>query len=440
MQEYFFELADAVSRQLTGPEVYTCNFSAEDSDFVRFNRSQVRQAGSVTQRALTLELIRGNHHASGGISLSGEASTDEARLRRLLADLRDQIDQLPEDPHLLYATEVHSTERRRPSTLPEPGEAVTNILKSGRGRDLVGIYASGGIYAGFANSFGQRNWYAGYSFNLDWSFYLHADKAVKTNYAGFEWNQGEFETKVSWATEQLDALKHPARTISPGTYRVYLSPTALYLIIGMVCHGGFGLKAQRTKQTPLLKMIEDHAALHPSVTLLENTHDGVAPNFQETGFLRPDRVVLMEAGRLRDPLVSPRSAREYGVPTNGASSWEAPESIDMAGGQLSADEILRQIDTGIYVNNLWYLNFSDHNNCRLTGMTRFATYWVEGGRVVGPLNVMRFDETIYRMLGEKLVGLTRQREMLLDSSTYFQRSTNSGRFPGAVVDDFSFTL
>ena len=76
----------------------------------------------------------------------------------------------------------------------------------------------------------------------------------------------------------------------------------------------------------------------------------------------------------------------------------------------------------------------------MTGMTRFATFWVEDGEIKAPLNVMRFDETAYRMLGENLVDLTAEREMILDAGTYFQRSTTSGNLPGALVDDFTFTL
>ena len=61
------------------------------------------------------------------------------------------------------------------------------------------------------------------------------------------------------------------------------------------------------------------------------------------------------------------------------------------------------------MNNVWYLNYSDRSACRMTGMTRFATFWVEHGVIQAPLNVMRFDESIYRMLGEHLLGLTAER-------------------------------
>ena len=36
------------------------------------------------------------------------------------------------------------------------------------------------MYRGFANSDGQRNWHETTTFNLQWSLYHRADKAVKT--------------------------------------------------------------------------------------------------------------------------------------------------------------------------------------------------------------------------------------------------------------------
>ena len=53
---------------------------------------------------------------------------------------------------------------------------------------------------------------------------------------------------------------------------------------------------------------------------------------------------------------------------------------------------------------------------------------------------MRFDETLYRMLGENLIGLTAERNLIMDSTTYQARSTESGRLPGILVGEFSFTL
>jgi predicted Zn-dependent protease len=440
MREYFHSITAAVESLLQPGERYTLNFSAEDSDFVRFNRNQVRQAGRVLQRGAALDLIEGRRHVAGSVTLSGDLETDRARMAELTRDLRERRAAVPEDPYLLVSEDSTSGERVGENRLPEGREAVAEIQRAGDGRDLVGIYAAGGIHAGYASSTGQRNWYTTFSYNFDWSYYHRADKAVKTSYAGFDWRPDEFDRKVRWAAEQLDVLKHPAKTISPGRYRVYLAPAALSDLVGILNWGGFGLKAHRTRQTPLLKLAAGETRLNPAVTLAENTREGIAPNFQEAGFLKPERVELIEGGAYRECLVSPRSAREYGVSTNGASGAEMAQSLDMGPGALPVDRVLQELGTGLLINNLWYLNYSDRSACRTTGMTRFATFWVEGGRIVAPLNVMRFDETIYRVLGENLAGLTREREMILDSGTYGGRSVESARLPGALVDDFTLTL
>ena len=53
---------------------------------------------------------------------------------------------------------------------------------------------------------------------------------------------------------------------------------------------------------------------------------------------------------------------------------------------------------------------------------------------------MRFDDSAYRVLGENLVDLTQERDWILDSASYGERSTGSARLPGALVNNFSLTL
>lgn len=437
MREAFYSLLDHITGKLRGPEVLLAGFSGERSDFVRFNQSLVRQAGHVEQRRLALELINGQRHVAGTVTLTGEGDCDRARAERLLAALGEAIEGVPQDPYLLYNPAPQNTEQVRKSVLPASGEVVEGVLAAGRGLDLVGILAIGGIYGGFGNSLGQRNWFASHSFHLDWCFYHSKDKAVKTSYAGFEWDEAAFGRKVTAAKEQLGVLAREAKTIEPGEYRVYLAPAALNEVMGTLSWGGFGLKAIRTKTTSLLKMVEEGRRLSEEVTIRENTAEGLAPNFFSGGFLKPAAVTLIEKGEFREPLAGPRSAKEYGTTPNGN---EVPESLDMAGGGIAAQEVLRKLGTGVYVNRLWYLNYSDRPACRMTGMTRFATFWVEGGQIVAPLNVMRFDETVYRILGENLIGLTSEREFLPSDSTYKERSTSSSRLPGALIDRFAFTL
>lgn len=440
MQGYFADLAAATQRSLRGDESFDAVLHAERSDFVRLSRGAVRQAGTVSQQSLGIDLAGGRRHAAGSIAVSGDLEEDGARIGELVAALREQRAELPEDPFLVVPDEVCSSERVVAGSLPPRAEVVERLREAGEARDLVGLYAAGPVHVGFASSRGQRNWFSSASFNLDWSLYLEADRAVKSAYAGLAWRDDELARRVAAAERRLALLGRPARTLRPGRYPVYLAPDAVAELLGLLCWGGFGLRALRTKSSPLIRMVDEDATLHAGLSLIENTADGLAPDFQEQGFRRPPRVDLVTAGAHAGCLVSPRSAAEFGGTPNGAAADESPKSLDMAPGIVPEAEALRRLGSGIYVSNLHYLNYSDRTGCRATGMTRFACFWVENGEPVAPLAVMRFDDTVYRMLGSSLVGLTAERETIHDPRTYGGRSLTTMRVPGALIADVAFTL
>jgi len=211
-------------------------------------------------------------------------------------------------------------------------------------------------------------------------------------------------------------------------------------MLGMLNWEGCSEKSFRTKRSALRRMRDQGWQLNPAVTLFENTGAGMAPGFQAAGFIKPERVALLEHGSLTGSLISPRTAKEYGLNTNGADGDEAMSSMDLAPGDLPTSRALATLDRGIWISNLWYLNFSDRAHCRITGMTRFASFWVENGEIKAPVNAMRFDDSLFRLLGDNLLGLTQEREWLIDSQSYGARGVQSAQLPGALVKDFAFVL
>lgn len=440
IQEYFYGLADLLPGFLRAGEDFSAYLQAEDSEFIRFNRGMIRQCGSVTQQQLTLDLIRGRRHATAEVGLSGDLQQDRRRLQALVDELRDTLALVPEDPYLLRPTEPVSSESIESSHLPQSEQLTEEILSAVADHDMVGILACGGQYHGFCDARGQRNWHQRGSFNLDFSLYLHADRALKSRHGGYHWDSAAFARGVNQLEAQLAVLARPALTIEPGSYRAFLAPDALEEITDLLAWGAFSLQAHRTRSTPFLAMIEADARLDPRVSFYEDTAGGSAPDFQSSGFRRPPRVDLLTEGRFRQCLVSPRSAAEYGVDCNGAGATESPDALAMAPGDLADTDILATLDHGLYVGNLWYLNYSDRNAGRITGMTRFGTFWVENGQLQRPVNVMRFDDTLYRLLGDSLEALTRERSLLMDSGTYDRRSSRSSLLPGILLKAFRLTL
>ncbi|MDB5871292.1 MAG: hypothetical protein JWQ07_734 [Ramlibacter sp.] len=440
MRAEFDQLADAVCTPVAGVDRTTLYYAAESSDFIRFNHAAVRQATHVSQSYGTVSVVAGARQATGKISLTGDVAADTRALLAERSVLVDRLPLVPEDPYLQLPPDVVSTERDEAGQLPAAAQVIDAVATHAAGTDLVGFYAGGPIARGFADSRGQRNWHRVESFHFEWCLYRGGDQAVKSAYAGSTWDEAAFAAKVAAAREQVELLSRPQKTLAPGEYRVYLSPVAVADLLSTLSWGGFGHKDVQTGVSTLILAHRGQAQFHSSIALSEATAGGIAPRFQSDGFVKPDAVPLIDAGRIAQTLVSPRSATEYATTANGANAEESPESLAMAGGDLPFADALAALGTGVYISNLHYLNYSDRQACRMTGMTRFACFWVERGKLAAPISVMRFDDSLLRMFGSGLVALTQTPELVPDSLTYEERHLRSVTAPGAIVEGFRFTL
>jgi len=440
MRDLFFPLAEHAFGLLQGRETLLANFAGEATDFVRFNHARVRQPLTVRQAQLALSLIDGARRDNTTLALTGQPHSDRAAVARAIEAMRRDLAAMPEDPYLLYATDAACSQRETGGRLPSAEEAIDGIVRAAAGTDLVGLLASGPVYRGFASSLGARHWHAVEAFLFDWSLYHAGDKAVKSSWAGSRWDEAELTQRLEAARASLAHLAQPARQLAPGEVRAYLAPAALDELASMLSWAGVSDKAQRTKQSCLQRLVDGEAQLAPQLTVHEAVADGLAPAFDDAGFTRPPQVTLIDRGRHAGSLVNARTAREYGIAANGADEAEGMQSLSIEAGTLAPEQALAALDTGLWIGNLHYLNFSDRAHGRITGLTRFATFWVERGRIVAPVDVMRFDDTLYRMLGTEMEALSSRPEWALDSGTYGQRSVRTSRVPGALLRRLALTL
>ena len=437
--EQFEALVQWLRAAIKAPEQFTLGYNAESSEFIRFNKAKVRQAGQVQQASLSLKLINEGRHADVSITLGGNPAVDQLRLAQALKQLRETLPLLPADPYLLLNPEPWHSHNVQAQPLPDTAAVLDDIRRAADGVDLVGFYASGPICYGYASSEGAFGWHQANSFNFDWSLFHSNGQAVKASYAGAEWNSLRFTQRMQLAREQLSFLDRPVQALAPGEYRAYLAPAALEEVMSMLCWGGFSAQALASKSSPLQKLYAGDAELSPLVSFDEQVSQSLSPAFSGEGYPRQD-LSLVKHGKANQQLVGSRSAAEYGLEVNGAPEGEAPSALAMAAGTLEQAEILKQLGTGLYISNLWYLNYSDQSAARLTGMTRFATFWVEDGEIKAPVNTMRFDDSVYSLLGSQLEALTVERELLLSASTYDQRQTASNLLPGALIKKLTLTL
>lgn len=438
MQDHFYRLIAALAAELPETIGLHGSLNGEASDFIRFNHNRVRQAGHVEQYCMQLALVSGQKHCIGDCELSGDWQADITISRSLMNDLQALLVNCPDDPYLHYNDQPASSDDQLNSTLPAVSSIAATITEAAAGLDLVGIYAGGDILRGYANSYGQKNWHSRTIFNFDWSCHSVDNQAVKSSYTGSDWVDNVLAEHINEQRQALALLQRPAKKLQPARYRAYLAPTALAELLQLLACGGFSLRELRTCQSPLLKLAQNTRTFSPLVSMHDNRGTGLEPLFTDEGFILPATVNLIADGRMTEPLVDARAAREYDVQLNAAA--DVPESLQMSAGDLATDDILPALDCGLYINHLWYANFSDTNNCRMTGITRYACFWVEQGKISAPLEVMRFDDSLYRLLGDQLEAVTAERRFMHSADTYEQRSLASMHLPGILCKELTLTL
>lgn len=439
LELHFRGVSDAVLAELKPGEDLGINLVAEDTLYLRFNANRVRQNTDVEQITVTLRYHAEGRTVEHSRTLSGDRDVDIAALRDTLAACRADVRGLPIDPFQVEMKNNGRSHQVFRGRLGDPSTLIEDIGSRAEGSDLAGLYCGGSLARANRNSKGQDHWFANESFFVDYSLY-DGNRAAKGALSGSAWTPEAWDQHLARTKNLLRLLSRPVTAVPRGRHRVYLAPTAVTEVLWLMGWGALSAGAWKQGRSPFKKLIEGETTLSPKFTVKENFALGLTPRFNAFGEVAPESVTLIENGNLKALLTSSRSAKEYSLQSNGAIEEESPRSLDVSPGGLHEDEILRQLGTGLYLSNLHYLNWSDPVSARITGMTRYACFWVEKGEIVGPIRDLRFDETLFDAFGAKLIDLTRTAELDPSIDTYGARSLGGRKAPGALIDDFTFTL
>ncbi|HNX30104.1 MAG TPA: metallopeptidase TldD-related protein [Holophaga sp.] len=445
MEARFDQACGLLFGELLPGEALTLDFAGESSEFMRFNEGKVRQIGHMDRATVQIKYFRDGRTLSSAFETTGDEDQDAEFAAAALSRARREAPLLPVDPYQTLPACSDTSREVFQGRLPEADRIPDEILGPGEaiakaGADFVGLHAQGLVCRGAASSAGARHWFATETFASDHSTYLPNGKAVKSGYAGREWDAREYTRRLATTISRLEALARPEKVIPPGKYRVYIAPDALNEVVPFFSWNGLGERGLREGESSWIALRDGRKSLSPRFRLDQDFGLGLEPRFNDLGEVAPRLLPLIEAGRLANTLVSARSAKKYGLASNAAPAGEEVRSPSIGAGDLDEDKALELVGTGLYLSNLHYLNWSDNDSGRITGMTRFACFWVEDGRIVSPIKDMRFDESIYHLFGDKLAGLTRQRTLVPETSTYGHRALGGALLPGILVEDFAFTL
>ncbi|MFN6464664.1 MAG: TldD/PmbA family protein [Nostoc sp. DedVER02] len=421
-------------------EQFTVKLSSERSQFTRFNHAKVRQTGCVADGWVELTLMADQRSSIRQFPFTGNWNVDWQLAYSALQELRDELILLPIDPYLVLPSGTNTSREVHSGNLLAEEAVVPNVLELVAELDFTGIYAGGIVIKAYGDSSGQKHWFATDSFTLDYSLFSNSGQAVKGTFAGSDWDKSAYIAKITEGKKQLELLARPPKELSRGQYKTYFAPAAVADLLLMLSWGAVSEADIQQGNSALAALSRQEKQLSPRFSLKENFQQGLVPRFNELGEIAAPELFVIEKGRLVNSLVNSRTAKEYQKIANGANGSETLRAPEISPGNLIFEQILPRLDTGLYLSNLHYLNWSDRHTGRITGMTRYACFWVENGEIIAPIENLRFDESLYRFWGENLVDLTDFQEFIPEVGTYESRQLGGSLVPGMLVEDFTYTL
>jgi predicted Zn-dependent protease len=444
-KEYFFSLSTEALKGISENEFFSLDLISEDSTFLRFNSGKVRQAGEVNDSLIRIRYSvfpdggKSGKSAQTGFTLSTIFQNDLEEIRRAFKWLRTESLSLPIDPYAERLTAPKESLVEVNPSLPSAPEAVEKIFRSSDGLEFTGIYSSGQIRRALVNSVGARHWYSKNNFLLDYSLHGEGEKALKGYLSRTQWDDEALRLEFQSAREKFTLMNATPLTIARGAYRTFLAPAAVAGLIDKIssCSSEMGI---RQGDSPFRLLRSNEATLSDKFSLTEDFSFGDAPRFDSMGGLSPEKIHLIQKGKIKDTLISPRTALEFGLSSNGASADESAVCASLGAGSLLQKEAVEKLGEGLYLSDLHYLNWSDQPQGRITGMTRFACFWVENGGLKAPIQNLRWDDSLFSLFGSKLEEFTSHTEDFPNTSSYEFRGVGSVRCPGALVQSMQFTL
>jgi len=427
----------------------------EDTTYLRLNNSKIRQNTQVEQRRCKMTFHHNGHSLAAAFDLSGSKPENLKTAKSILAELRQMTQNLPQRmiPPAPMSHGGQSLQMNEARPLAS-NEFLQDLKLMASGMDLVGLLASGQMVRASANHLGQNHWLSNRSFFFDYSIYTESlsgeSKAIKDCYADTEWSHEKFLNQISENKKQLSLFRRNTLRLDPKGYRVYLAPAATAELVRMftwasVNWNPLSLTAYKKGTSAFTDFIDGKKHLSSQFSLIENFELGLSPRFNSLGELAPSRLTLIENGRFKNLLISTPASIEHQLPTNCAdlTGWfpEGARSLELASGSLPEKKALAELGTGVFISNLHYCNWSDLKSARLTGMTRYACFWVENGEIKAPIQDMRFDVSLYDIWGPcGLVALSQESKIDPLIDTYGERSMGGLKAPGMLVDGFNFVL
>ncbi|MBA2336214.1 MAG: TldD/PmbA family protein [Acidimicrobiia bacterium] len=397
-------LAETVLERIGARAEAEVRVAGGSSALTRFANSFIHQNVGEEGDVVSLRMAADGRVASGTTS-----NVDPDRLGVFVEETLERCRVQPVDPHWPGLTGEDpggpAVDHYDPATAAaEPADRAGRVAAFGAaGPDMeaAGYCSTSGVEIAFANSAGVSHEGRYTAATLD-GIHRTGTSAGSGHAASNRLDDIDAAAVGALAAERATGSVG-AYDVKPGDYQVVLSPECVATIGIFLAYYGFNGKFHNEGMS-FAEVGADQ--FDPAINLVDDATDARAVGIGfDTEGTRRSPVTLVETGATKGLFHDRRTAAQAGAASTGHAApgsevyGPVPSALFFAPGDRSAEDLIEEVDRGIYVATFNYCRVLDPKTMAVTGLTRNGTFMIENGRITGAVTGMRFTQSFLAALG-----------------------------------------
>ncbi|MBO4556343.1 MAG: TldD/PmbA family protein [Elusimicrobiales bacterium] len=401
----------------------------KDVHFIRFSNNRVT-AENLFDRSVETTIEAGVNGRTAVLTTDG--LTKDA-LEKTAAEARKTAEMLPQDPEYMPPVSKEDASQAKPVTsLPYPApieekyEILARIFAKMKN---AGLAAAGNLisaeteHAVFNTKGVNMSHYA-----LHYALQVTAISekgSFKDSFYGSDLKKLDLEPFIENIIEK-SKLASKIKTQDAGKYTVLLSPAAAAELLMFfffyngdqkrIDEGLCGLSTRKDKEFAVKNFHFFSDPYDPEQRTLPPFSPKSGAPCRKADFIRD--------GRLQEAFATRYYAKEHGLVPNGDGLRNTMYNLQVEGTDRTFNQMLENIENGLYINSFFYIRSVDEMEAVFTGMTRDGVYRIKNGKLINAVNNFRFNENMFEFMAN-----------ILDIGQAV--NTEFGRFPYMTVKDFN---
>ena len=371
---------------------------------IRFSNNEVTVSKVYSESLLSIFLMIKEHRAATTMPLSSDR-TIEKTVENLvkIAKITPPCDiyaPLPEgpfnyDPKLLKAPEISLHPER---LIRHVEEAINGALEEGAKKvagtlnatkEKVTLATSGNVHANQERS------------NLEISVRAFTSDISSGHFVSISRDEDKFDPSEAGRTAGriAKAASNPTSG-EPGKYTALLGPLVFADLISQV-----GISSSAFLVDIGRSFLVDKIGCEVACSKLNLIDDPtVADSYGARAFddegVPTRRNVIIEKGILKGYLHNSATAKKFSVETTGNAGLISPHpwNLIVEPGEKSFEDLLAEIDRGIYVTNDWYLRYQNYRTGDFSTIPRDGMFMIRDGELSSSIKELRISDNMLRIL------------------------------------------